>query len=114
MRAQVDRSERLRGSLEERVREQPGFAREREHGAVVIRIAVRVEQCGIECAGNRSDRGRVAALGDVRNREQLDVRAGAGRRLHRRAVRERRAAGHPRDHTVRRERARTPAPAARH
>ena len=68
--AQVDLLHCLSSAVEDRVGQLTLRPRQREHRAVVVGIGVDVEQPGVEGGRHPLDRPPVAALGDVRYRQQ--------------------------------------------
>ena len=74
----IDRLDRHARAAQQRVGERSLAPGEREHRAMVVAVAVHVEQpdlavrrgVGRECGGERVDGARVAALGDVGHGEQ--------------------------------------------
>ena len=66
----IDPANRLGGALQNRVRQLAGLASEREHAAVVVGVGVDAEQASVERGTDRVDRVLVAALRDVRDRQQ--------------------------------------------
>ena len=70
MAGEVDPLDRGQRAVAHRRRQQARLAGDREDGPVVIGIGMDVEQPRIERRPDRLDRGGVAALRDVRNREE--------------------------------------------
>ena len=78
---EVDALERLGGAGNDARRQPPRASREREDAAVVVGVGVDVEQAGVEGSGDGVDRASVAALGDIRNREQRPAASGCQREV---------------------------------
>ena len=66
----VDAADHLGGAVRDRLRQLHGLTCEREHAAMVVGVGVNVEKAGVKRQRDRVDRGRVAALRHVRDREQ--------------------------------------------
>jgi len=65
----VDPSDHLGGSVQHRPGQASRPAGEGEYAAVMVGVGVDVEQPSVERRADRLDGGRVAALGDVRDRQ---------------------------------------------
>ena len=80
MAGEIDPPDDLGGAAQHRAGQVPGRTREREHAAMVVGVSVDAEQTRVECGADRLDRRPVAALRDVRDRQEDGVHSATSAR----------------------------------